>query len=107
MKNLLSAMQDLGNIQSKMDEIRKKVDRLEASGKAGGNMVEIVMQGNGNVTDIKIKPDLLKEDNADILKDLLIAAFNNANEAIAEKKNEETKNLFGGLPLPKDFKFPF
>ncbi len=107
MKNLFSALQDFGGIQAKMDEMRTKMEELEAVGKSGGGMVEITMLGNGNVTNVTIKPNLLESENIEMLQDLLIAAFNHARENIDTQRSEQTQDLLSGLPLPKGFKLPF
>ncbi|MCH9844008.1 MAG: YbaB/EbfC family nucleoid-associated protein [Alphaproteobacteria bacterium] len=107
MKNIFSAMQDLGKIQQKMTEMKESIDDITVEGKAGGDMVCIQMKGDGTVQAIEIKPNLLEMGEVEILQDLLATAFNNAQEKLDAAKSEKTKDILQGIPLPEGFKLPF
>ena len=42
-----------------------------------------------------------------IFNDLIIAAYNNAQENLKKKSSEELSKATGGMNLPFDLKFPF
>ena len=107
MKDIFSAMQDMGKIQQKMTEIKQGMDDITAEGKAGGDMVVITLRGSGKVENIQLKDSLLEMGDVEILQDLLATAFNNANEKLDEAKAEKTKDMLQGIPLPEGFKLPF
>ena len=71
------------------------------------SLVTIVMNGKHQVQSINIDPSLLKEDEKDVLEDLIKAALNNAKEKVDEMSAEEMKKVTGGLPLPPGMKLPF
>ena len=48
-----------------------------------------------------------KQDEKEILEDLIVAAINDAKEKGEAAAQEEMKNLTGGLPLPPGMKLPF
>ena len=50
---------------------------------------------------------LFKDEDKEILEDLLIAAINDAKEKGEIAAQEEMKSLTGGLPLPPGMKLPF
>ncbi|MCH9852269.1 MAG: YbaB/EbfC family nucleoid-associated protein [Alphaproteobacteria bacterium] len=107
MKNIFSAMQDLGKIQQKMTEMKASIDEITVEGKAGGDMVSIQMKGDGTVQAIEIKPNLLEMGEVEVLQDLLATAFNNAQEKLDAAKSEKTQDILQGIPLPEGFKLPF
>ena len=56
---------------------------------------------------ISIDDSLIKQDEKEILEDLIVAAINDAKEKGEAAAQEEMKNLTGGLPLPPGMKLPF
>ena len=50
---------------------------------------------------------MIKEDEKEILEDLIVAAINDAKDKGEAAAQEEMKNLTGGLPLPPGMKLPF
>ncbi|HAO2891930.1 TPA: YbaB/EbfC family nucleoid-associated protein, partial [Escherichia coli] len=55
----------------------------------------------------KIDPSLFKEDDVEILEDLIIAAHNEAKAKVEAIMAEKTQALTAGLPIPPGFKLPF
>ncbi|TIX34807.1 MAG: YbaB/EbfC family nucleoid-associated protein, partial [Mesorhizobium sp.] len=56
---------------------------------------------------LKIDPSLLKEDEAEIVEDLILAAHNDAKNKVEQVMQEKTKALTAGLPIPPGMKLPF
>ena len=52
-------------------------------------------------------PSLLKEEEKEILEDLLIAAHTEARAKVEQAIQEKTQELMGGLGLPAGMKLPF
>lgn len=82
-------------LQEKLQEELKKI-RVEGS--AGGGMVRIEMDGEHNVLSVKIEPQIIEEKDINMLQDLIIAAFNDAQNKVKEKIRESVSSLTG-LPL--------
>ncbi|MEO0124183.1 MAG: YbaB/EbfC family nucleoid-associated protein [candidate division WOR-3 bacterium] len=82
-------------LQEKLQEELKKI-RVEGS--AGGGMVRIEMDGEHNVLSVKIEPQIIEEKDINMLQDLIIAAFNDAQNKVKEKVRESVSSLTG-LPL--------
>ena len=51
--------------------------------------------------------DKAKNEDREIINDLIKAAYNNAKENLKKKSAEELSKVTGGLNLPPDFKLPF
>jgi len=100
-------MKQAGQMQAKMKEMQEKLAELEVSGEAGGGMVKVVMNGKGYAKAVAIERDLLKEDEGEILEDLIAAAVNDAKAKLETKTQEQMKEMTAGLPLPPGMKLPF
>ena len=93
-------------MQEKMKEAQEQIKKIEVEGKAGGNLVKVVLTGDYELKSITIATEAKKEDQ-EIINDLIIAAYNNAKENLKKKSTEELSKVTGGLNLPLDFKLPF
>lgn len=100
-------MKQAGEMQAKMQEMQEKIADIEATGEAGAGMVKITLNGKGYVKAVAIERSLLKEDEGEILEDLIAAALNDAKAKIETETQEQMKSLTAGLPLPPGFKLPF
>ncbi len=93
-------------MQDKMKEAQEQIKKIEVEGKAGGNLVTVILTGDYELKSISISEEAKKEDQ-EIINDLIKAAYNNAKENLKKKSAEELSKVTGGLNLPLDFKLPF
>jgi DNA-binding protein YbaB len=70
-------------------------------------MVRIVLNGKGYAKAVAVERALLKEDEGEVLEDLIAAAINDAKAKLETASQEEMKALTAGLPLPPGLKLPF
>ena len=54
----------------------------------------------------KIIIEQWKDDKTPMIKDLIIAAYNNAKENLKKKSSEQLSKIASGINLPFDMKFP-
>ena len=104
MSNLLKQAQEM---QKKMQEIQDSLSNLEVEGTSGGGIVKIIMNCKNEVKKIDIDPSIIKNDEKEVMEDLIVAALNDAKSKAEEKSQEEMKKLTGGLGLPPGMKMPF
>lgn len=107
MKDLMGLMSKAKEMQAKMQAMQEEMTTLEATGQAGGGMVSVTLTGKFDMKSLKIDPSLLKESDAEILEDLLLAAHNDAKSKLEKTIQEKTQALTAGLPMPPGFKLPF
>ncbi len=105
--DLNEIMKQAGQMQAKMKEIQEKIADLEATGEAGAGMVKVVLNGKGYAKAVAIERALMKEDDAEILEDLIAAAINDAKSKLEKMSEEQMKKMTAGLPLPPGMKLPF
>ena len=104
-------MNDFSKIISKAKEIeanmkknQEKIKKIEAEGVAGGDKVKIKINGEGEIINIFISPEIMTEPK-ELLEDLIKAAHKNAKDSLKQKTNDEISKLTEGLGIP-GFKWP-
>ncbi len=107
MKDLLGLMGKAKEMQAKFQAMQEDIAMMEATGQAGGGMVKVVISGKFEMKKLDIDPSLFKEDDVEILEDLIIAAHNDAKSKVEQAMQEKTRELTAGLPIPPGMKLPF
>ncbi|MEO9614843.1 MAG: YbaB/EbfC family nucleoid-associated protein [Nitratireductor sp.] len=107
MKDLMGLMGKAKEMQAKFEAMQQEIAELEASGQSGGGLVNVTLSGKGEMKQLRIDPSLFKEDDVEILEDLIVAAHNDAKAKAEALMQEKTKELTAGLPIPPGFKLPF
>ena len=100
MKDLLGLMGKAKEMQAKFQAMQEEIASLEATGQAGGGLVSVTLTGKFEMKALKIDPSLFKEEEVEILEDLMLAAHNDAKAKVEAVMQEKTKALTSGLPIP-------
>jgi len=77
---------------------------VEAS--SGGGMVTVKMNGQKQLTEVRIEPDVFKGKDQEMLQELMLAAVNEATRRVDEELSKQVKDLTGGLPGLAGMKIP-
>ena len=56
---------------------------------------------------LKIDPSLFNSEEAEVVEDLIVAAFNDARAKAEQTMQEQMAEVTGGLNLPPGMKLPF
>ena len=91
-------------LEAKMRESQEKIKNIRVEGISGSNSVKVVLDGEGEMQNIEISDEILKEEKS-IVEDLIVAAHNNAKNQLKSKTTEEISKATGGLGIP-GFKWP-
>jgi DNA-binding YbaB/EbfC family protein len=90
---------DMGKMFEGMQENAAKLQaELESKTfkvKSGGGMVEVMMNGKGEVLDLSIDDSLMSDKES--LQILLIGAFNDANKMVQQNQQNSAMGILGGL----------
>ncbi|KZM50850.1 nucleoid-associated protein [Labrenzia sp. OB1] len=105
--DFLKMMKQAKEMQSQMGSLQDQIVEIEAEGTSGGGLVKLSLNGKGDLKSLNIDPSLLKEDEVEILEDLIIAAHADGRVKIDLAIQEKTQELMGGLGLPEGMKLPF
>jgi len=93
-------------MQEKMKETQEILKKIEIEGVSGGDVVKVIMNGDGELKKISLADAVLKEPK-EIIEDLIVAAHNDAKLKLKKKTSEEISKVTGGINLPPGFKLPF
>ena len=91
-------------LEAKMKESREKIKNIEVEGISGTNSVKVKLNGDGEMIELKISPETIREEKS-IIEDLIVAAHNNAKVQLKSKTTEEISKATGDFGIP-GFKWP-
>ena len=104
MNDFSKILEKAKEIETKVKESQQKIKNIKAEGVSGGGSVKIILNGDGEIEQLKISEQLLKEDKS-FMEDLIIAAHNNAKGNLKSKTSDELSKVTGGFGIP-GFKWP-
>jgi len=93
-------MKQLQKAQAEMSRLQEELAEKTVESSSGGGAVRVVANGQKNLVRLQIDPDVISEDNREMLEDLIIAAVNEAFHRVDEMIASEMQRLTGGLNLP-------
>ncbi len=93
-------MKQVQKMQARMQELQEQLDRELVEGTAGGGMVKAVVTGKGDLKEVKIDPEVVKDGDIEMLEDLIVSAITQAQENAQQKQQETMAELTGGLNIP-------
>jgi len=96
---------DLGDMSKMLEGLQGNAEKLKAelssktyNVKTGGGMVELSVNGNGEVIDLSIDDELLSD--KDSLQILLIGAINDANKMVQQNQQQSAMGMLGSMGNP-------
>jgi DNA-binding YbaB/EbfC family protein len=93
-------MKQLQKAQARMAQLQEELSQKTIEFSSGGGAVRVVVNGKKELLSLDIDPEMLTEDNREILEDAILAAVNEAFRQIDELVNSEISKLTGGMNLP-------
>jgi len=100
-------MAGLGDLMKQAQRLKAEMERIQAEaatktveGSAGGGMVTAIANGKGELLSVKIDPAVVREEDLDMLQDLIAAAANDALRKARELLAQDVSRLTGGFGLP-------
>ena len=97
MQKQLKQMQAM---QREMEQSQAELAEREFTSTAGGGAVEVVINGNKEITKLNIDKDVVDPDDVEMLQDLLIAAVNEGMRQVDAVVEQEMSKITGGLGIP-------
>ncbi len=100
MKNPLQMQQILKQVQLFQEQLQKQLDELVVEATAGGGMVSVKMNGQKQLHEVRIDPEVFASQDLEMLQDLILVAVNEASRRVDEQMSSQMGNLAGGLSIP-------
>ena len=107
MKDLMGLMGKAKEMQAKFQAMQEEIATLVVTGQSAGGLVQVTLSGKFEMRALKIDPSIFKEDDVEILEDLVLAAHNDAKVKVEAEMQKKTSELTAGMPLPPGMKLPF
>jgi len=98
--NMSSMMKQVQKMQQDMAKLQDELEQREVEATAGGGAVKVVATGKKTILSIKIDPEVIDEDDIEMLEDLVLAAVNEALVKAEEMVNNEMGKITGGMNIP-------
>lgn len=80
------------------ENMQRQIESLQVEASAGGGMVTVRMNGQKQVLEVRIEPEVFAEKDVEMLQDLVRAAVNEASRRVDEELSNQMRSLAGGLP---------
>jgi DNA-binding YbaB/EbfC family protein len=97
MGNLLKQAQKM---QRDLERAREELKAARVEGSAGGGVVRVEADGDGQITQVRIQAEVLAGGEAGMLEDLVLAAARDAFAKATALREERLSQVSGGLNLP-------
>ena len=98
-------MFDMGEMGKMLEGMQENADKLKSelasktyTVKSGGGLVELSVNGNGEVVDLIIDDTTLTDKN--MLQILLIGAINDANKMVQDNQQKSAMGMLGNMGNP-------
>jgi DNA-binding YbaB/EbfC family protein len=104
MKMMAQAQEQAQALQGRMQKLQEDLVHLEVEGQSGGGLVKVKLNGKLEARSLKIDPSLIKPEDAEMLEDLIVAAFQDAKGKAEAAVQAKVQELTGGLALPPGLK---
>ena len=95
-------MFDINNMSKMLEGMQENATKLQAelesktfSVKTGGGLIELSLNGKGEVIDLDVDDSLLSDKAS--LEILLIGAINDANKMVLDNQKSSAMNMLGGM----------
>ena len=102
--DLMKMMKQAQEIQGRMQQMQEELAGLEVEGQSGAGLVTVRLTGKLDLRSLKIDPSLIKPEDAEMLEDLIVAAYQDAKAKAETAVHAKMQSITGGLPLPPGLK---
>ena len=93
LQQLQAALMQAHMMQQQLVAAQQQIAETQVTGQAGGGLVEVTLNGSGEILGIRIDPQVVDPNDVETLQDLVVGAMTNA----AENMRETVKVILGPL----------
>ena len=95
--NMNQMLKQVQQMQAEMAKAQEQLKNEIVEASAGGGMVKVTMTGDMQLREIKIDPEAIDPEDAEMLQDMVAAAVNEAIRAAQELAGSKMGGITGGL----------
>jgi DNA-binding YbaB/EbfC family protein len=97
--NMGNMLKQVQKMQADMEAAQEQLKHETVEASAGGGMVTVTMTGDLVLKELRIDPDAIDPEDAEMLQDMVQAAINEALRAAQELAATKMGGLTGGMDL--------
>jgi hypothetical protein len=98
--------QMLSRLRQVQEDLQRQVNTVAIEASAGGGMVTVKMNGQKQILEVRIEPDVFASKDQEMLQDLIRAAVNEASRRVDDELATQMKSLAGNIPGISGIKIP-
>ena len=95
MNNMLKQAQKM---QADIARVQAEIEEYTLTETSGGGAVSVKINGKREISELKINPEVIDPEDAEMLQDLIISAVNGALAKLEEYSASEMSKVTGGMP---------
>ncbi len=93
-------MQQLQKMQQGVAKAQEDLAHEKVEASAGGGMISVVVNGQQELIEIKIKKEAVDPEDIEMLEDMILAAVNEALRKSRDVATQKLGQLTGGIDIP-------
>jgi DNA-binding YbaB/EbfC family protein len=98
--NIKNLLKQANKMKEQMEKLQAEAGEKTVEASAGGGMVTVIAKARGELVSIRIEPEIVNDNDIEMLQDLITAAVNDALGRGQDLMKEEVAKLAGGLGIP-------
>jgi DNA-binding YbaB/EbfC family protein len=87
-------------MQERFEKLQQEMETRTVEAASGGGMVSCVVNGKQDLISLKISDEIWKEQDKEMIEDLVIAAINEGLTKSKDMWKDEMAKITGGMQLP-------
>ena len=98
--NMIEVMKQAKQMQGMMKQAKQMLAETKVEATAGGGMVTVAMNGQKRILRMTIEPEVVSQNDVEMLQDLIVAAVNDAQSKVDEAISGKMGGMMGGMKIP-------
>ena len=94
--NMQQMLKQAQKMQQQFQQAQEELKNKQFTGSSGGGVVEATVNGQGQVLDLSIEPEVVDPEDIEMLQDMILTAIQNATEEADKAREEAMPNMPGG-----------
>lgn len=87
-------------LQAKLAKAQEELANATVEASSGGGAVTVIMNGQQQIVSVKIAPEVVNQEDVEMLEDLVLSAVSEAITKSQELAAKQLGGLTGGLKIP-------
>ncbi|MEI7615395.1 MAG: YbaB/EbfC family nucleoid-associated protein [Actinomycetota bacterium] len=87
-------------MQRQLEAVQEELKTLVFEASSGGGAVQVKVNGDQQLLEVKIKKEIVDPDETEMLEDMVLVAVNDAITKSKEEYKNKMSSLTGGMNMP-------